>query len=485
MTQEGEDCYFYYYSTCKKGSICPYRHEPSSRGTEAICEDWEFGRCLKEHCPLRHMRIQVNRSAIPCYWELQPAGCQKPHCVFRHRQVRKTTIPIDSMEPKLAKSNSPKVEQILIHMADTDEESPQKTVQIKSQVNEHDGTQVSLRYTDATRSNTTGRREEQSVKDESDILEDELKEFAKKGINIDPVSVMAKPAGSSALQVKVKTLKEIKREKVLKARLEYERKKLLASQQQIGSSGVQQSSDKVEYPASQDNSNLVDKKGADSEKTSPQCHTTKENGSRKSAPKRRLSRRDLSAAVEVSNSKSADAEEVRVKSFSEIMEEKRRRLHKSNAAGEGHAKLSQPDVAQKPIITPKKLKIPSGVNKKPIRLKRAPPCYPQGESQAKIKSNRVEPRSLSLEHSENHQQEPPVSNSSPMSLPAKRLSVEPQSTDDVGSKRSSIDDRCNLDSDDELDLLGSSGYLKGDATQTASDDVSDEEFMNEMEQLLA
>ncbi|KAG7229509.1 hypothetical protein INR49_031933 [Caranx melampygus] len=48
MTNHGDDCYFFYYSTCTK----------------------------------------KNRKEIPCYWENQPAGCQKPHCAFLHEKAR-------------------------------------------------------------------------------------------------------------------------------------------------------------------------------------------------------------------------------------------------------------------------------------------------------------------------------------------------------------------------------------------------------------
>ena len=54
-----------------QGQSCPYRHEPLSRGTEVICEDWEFGKCVKTHCEFRHMRIQVGVPAR-CRLKLLP-----------------------------------------------------------------------------------------------------------------------------------------------------------------------------------------------------------------------------------------------------------------------------------------------------------------------------------------------------------------------------------------------------------------------------
>ncbi|XP_078036643.1 uncharacterized protein LOC144469777 isoform X2 [Augochlora pura] len=82
------DCYFFYYSTCKKGDECPFRHEPSALGCETMCIYWQQGKCLDEHCNYRHMELKKNRKAIPCYWEKQPTGCRKPHCSFMHTNAR-------------------------------------------------------------------------------------------------------------------------------------------------------------------------------------------------------------------------------------------------------------------------------------------------------------------------------------------------------------------------------------------------------------
>ncbi|KZC12756.1 Zinc finger CCCH domain-containing protein 11A [Dufourea novaeangliae] len=85
------DCYFFYYSTCKKGDECPFRHEPSALGCETMCIYWQQGKCLDEHCNFRHMELKKNRKSIPCYWETQPGGCRKPHCSFMHKNARTIT----------------------------------------------------------------------------------------------------------------------------------------------------------------------------------------------------------------------------------------------------------------------------------------------------------------------------------------------------------------------------------------------------------
>ncbi|KAM6927297.1 zinc finger CCCH domain-containing protein 11A [Xenentodon cancila] len=88
MTNHGDDCYFYYYSTCSKGDSCPFRHCEAAMGNETVCSLWQEGRCFRPVCKFRHMEITKNRKEIPCYWENQPAGCQKPHCAFFHEKLR-------------------------------------------------------------------------------------------------------------------------------------------------------------------------------------------------------------------------------------------------------------------------------------------------------------------------------------------------------------------------------------------------------------
>ncbi|KAI5614393.1 zinc finger CCCH domain-containing protein 11A [Silurus asotus] len=88
MSNKGDDCYFFYYSTCSKGDACPFRHCEAAMGNETVCGLWQENRCFRKICKYRHMEIKKNRKEIPCYWENQPGGCQKSHCAFHHEKPR-------------------------------------------------------------------------------------------------------------------------------------------------------------------------------------------------------------------------------------------------------------------------------------------------------------------------------------------------------------------------------------------------------------
>ncbi|XP_030275307.1 zinc finger CCCH domain-containing protein 11A isoform X4 [Sparus aurata] len=103
MTNHGDDCYFFYYSTCTKGDSCPFRHCEAAMGNETVCNLWQEGRCFRTVCKFRHMEITKNRKEIPCYWENQAAGCQKPHCAFFHerpRYIDGSFVPPDKIQSK-------------------------------------------------------------------------------------------------------------------------------------------------------------------------------------------------------------------------------------------------------------------------------------------------------------------------------------------------------------------------------------------------
>nr|XP_054504855.1 zinc finger CCCH domain-containing protein 11A isoform X2 [Agelaius phoeniceus] len=103
MSSQGDDCYFYFYSTCTKGDSCSFRHCEAALGSETVCTLWQEGRCFRNVCRFRHMEIDKKRSEIACYWENQPGGCQKHNCAFHHTKGRyvdglflppsKTTLP--------------------------------------------------------------------------------------------------------------------------------------------------------------------------------------------------------------------------------------------------------------------------------------------------------------------------------------------------------------------------------------------------------
>ncbi|KAM9594815.1 zinc finger CCCH domain-containing protein 11A-like [Morphnus guianensis] len=88
MSKQGDDCYFYFYSTCNKGDSCSFRHCEAALGNERVCRLWQEGRCFRTTCRFRHMEVEKKRSEIPCYWENQPAGYQKSNCAFRHTKGR-------------------------------------------------------------------------------------------------------------------------------------------------------------------------------------------------------------------------------------------------------------------------------------------------------------------------------------------------------------------------------------------------------------
>nr|XP_015198230.1 PREDICTED: zinc finger CCCH domain-containing protein 11A [Lepisosteus oculatus]XP_015198231.1 PREDICTED: zinc finger CCCH domain-containing protein 11A [Lepisosteus oculatus]XP_015198233.1 PREDICTED: zinc finger CCCH domain-containing protein 11A [Lepisosteus oculatus] len=88
MSNQGDDCYFYYYSTCVKGDSCSFRHCEAAMGSEVVCTLWQESRCFRKICKFRHTEIEKKRSEIPCYWENQSAGCQKANCAFHHDKPR-------------------------------------------------------------------------------------------------------------------------------------------------------------------------------------------------------------------------------------------------------------------------------------------------------------------------------------------------------------------------------------------------------------
>ncbi len=58
MSSSNEDCYFYYYSSCTKGSACSFRHEPAALQSDVVCAFWMKGSCTRPHCPFRYLGLK-------------------------------------------------------------------------------------------------------------------------------------------------------------------------------------------------------------------------------------------------------------------------------------------------------------------------------------------------------------------------------------------------------------------------------------------
>ncbi|XP_015714632.1 zinc finger CCCH-type domain-containing-like isoform X3 [Coturnix japonica] len=99
--------YFPVVSLCLQGDSCPFRHCEAALGSERVCRLWMEGGCSRSNCKFRHMRIDKQRSLIPCFWENQPGGCQKPHCAFRHLKERGGNRPTALLSHKVDTSGLP------------------------------------------------------------------------------------------------------------------------------------------------------------------------------------------------------------------------------------------------------------------------------------------------------------------------------------------------------------------------------------------
>ncbi|XP_017732616.1 PREDICTED: uncharacterized protein C12orf50 homolog isoform X2 [Rhinopithecus bieti] len=87
MAEVGNDCYFFFNSTCIKGSQCQFRHCEEALGSDTVCSLWRERKCLDPLCRFRHMEMQQNCS-ISCFWETRPLGCVKISCIFYHSKPR-------------------------------------------------------------------------------------------------------------------------------------------------------------------------------------------------------------------------------------------------------------------------------------------------------------------------------------------------------------------------------------------------------------
>ncbi|XP_040015266.1 zinc finger CCCH domain-containing protein 11A isoform X2 [Xiphias gladius] len=204
MTNHGDDCYFFYYSTCTKGDSCPFRHCEAAMGNETVCNLWQEGRCFRTICKFRHMEITKNRKEIPCYWENQPAGCQKPHCAFLHEKGRH----IDGIFVPPDKSLSKNEEQLL------EEPAPPTTAPLPTAANP----QLRGVIKTETQEPVPSPTHPPVVINPADDDEDEDDQFSEEGEDgkVGP-SPRKLPKSDDSLNFGVSTLEEIRLRKALKA----------------------------------------------------------------------------------------------------------------------------------------------------------------------------------------------------------------------------------------------------------------------------
>ncbi|NWY15729.1 ZC11A protein, partial [Aphelocoma coerulescens] len=248
MSNHGDDCYFFFYSTCNKGDSCAFRHCEAALGSETVCTLWQEGRCFRNVCRFRHMEIDKKRSEIACYWENQPGGCQKHNCAFHHTKGRyvdglflppsKTTLPsppeaaedevkmVQMQQNKLSVQSNPspqlrgvmKVENsenvpspthppVVINAADDDEDDDDqlseegeetKTPVQPPTTETHNG----LRVISTRKSNSSAKQDDDlnfGIKTLEEIKLKKLKEKAKKqgegpsGVAVDPLQARSIP----------------------------------------------------------------------------------------------------------------------------------------------------------------------------------------------------------------------------------------------------------------------------------------------------
>ncbi|XP_076860346.1 zinc finger CCCH domain-containing protein 11A isoform X2 [Brachyhypopomus gauderio] len=211
MTNNGDDCYFYYYSTCTKGDGCPFRHCEAAMGSETVCSLWKENRCFRKVCKFRHMEIKKNRKEIPCYWENQPGGCQKPHCAFHHEKPRI----IDGLYVPADKGLAGKKEQ------DEDMQQEDHAPCAPAPISNPTNPQLRGVLKAETQDNVPSPTHPPVVINPVDDEDDEDDQFSEEGDEASSVSPR-KPVISNkddSLNFGIKTLEEIRLRKALKANL--------------------------------------------------------------------------------------------------------------------------------------------------------------------------------------------------------------------------------------------------------------------------
>ncbi|XP_030632083.1 zinc finger CCCH domain-containing protein 11A [Chanos chanos] len=207
MTNHGDDCYFFYYSTCTKGDSCPFRHCEAAMGSETVCNLWQENRCFRSGCRFRHMEIKKNRKEIACYWEKQPGGCQKPHCAFYHEKPRffdGVFVPPSRVVKKEGEEEPPLEDSAAaVPAPNSNPSNPQLRGVIKAE----------------TQENVPSPTHPPVVINPVDDDEDDDDQFSEEGEENSPRKLAMGSSKDDSLDFGIKTLEEIRLRKALKASL--------------------------------------------------------------------------------------------------------------------------------------------------------------------------------------------------------------------------------------------------------------------------
>ncbi|XP_061075428.1 zinc finger CCCH domain-containing protein 11A isoform X1 [Conger conger] len=216
MTNHGDDCYFFYYSTCAKGDSCPFRHCEAAMGSETVCNLWQENRCFRKVCKFRHMEIKKKRNAIACYWENQPAGCQKPHCAFHHEKPRM----IDGVFVPPSKAPIPRkeVEEEPVPIPDPSSPAP---VPIANPANPQLRGVIKAETLENVPSPTHPPVVINPADDEDEDEDDQFSEEGDENSSrmVSPRKLLSSPNTDDSLNFGIRTLEEIRLRKALKANL--------------------------------------------------------------------------------------------------------------------------------------------------------------------------------------------------------------------------------------------------------------------------
>lgn len=100
MEKSLDDCYYFLYSSCKRGDACSFRHNEETRQNPVLCEEWNRTGMCRLDCPFRHSLYhkEKKRSNDFCYWEGREKGCTREFCEFRHQNPEKDRWKIDRQQ---------------------------------------------------------------------------------------------------------------------------------------------------------------------------------------------------------------------------------------------------------------------------------------------------------------------------------------------------------------------------------------------------